>query len=429
LVPRTEGHRRFRVEPPSVEVRLLSQPDRNARAIGDSLNEALAWSDVTRAWFAVAWAKRSGLTLIESAIRRLRARRHSVRALIGIDQHGGTEEALQLALAMFSEARIYHDTAAFRTFHPKLYVVEGHSRARVIVGSGNLTEGGLETNYELALETNLDLTATADSAILDDLRGWFDARWNDGRASRRLTRSLITRLIDDPAVVVVPEAAVPQPPRQRTVRAGSQAPGVFGPPVSGLRQRQRRPRQRPESDASDVVAPAAARPHSVTTPTSRQSGRRSPSAAMTTDLVLVAGLPVDRPGQAGFNRRVVESFFGVSRNGDQILAEAVDRTGAAHGMRPRRLVFPSGSNQNHRFELRDPEGRTRGPGVWPVLLVRRLGAGRFRYLYLYPGDRGYAAMRREMMRREGIGSWRRAETKRVSLSLAEVLRAWPGCPL
>ena len=415
-----------------MDIRILSQPDRNARAIGDSLSEALAWSDVRRGWFAVAWAKRSGLTLIEPAVRRVRAQRHPMRALIGIDQHGGTEEALQLALSMFSEARVYHDTAPFRTFHPKLYVVEGRSRARVIVGSGNLTEGGLETNYELAVETNLDLSATADSAILDDLRGWFDARWNDRLASRRLTRSLITRLIADPTVVVVPEAVVPQPPRQRTAHGTSQAPGVFGPPVRGLRQPHQGPRQRPASDSSDVVAPAGARPQSVTTPTSRRSGQSAPTssgATATTDLVLVAGLPVDRPGQAGFNRHVVESFFGVSRNGDQILAEAVDLTGAAHGMRPRRLVFPSGSNRNHRLELRDPQGRPRGAGVWPVILVRRLGAGRFRYLYLYPGDRGYAAMRREMQRRGGIGSWRRAETKRVSLPLAEVLRSWPGCPL
>jgi hypothetical protein len=107
----------------------------------------------------------------------------------------------------------------------------------------------------------------------------------------------------------------------------------------------------------------------------------------------------------------------------------VDRTGAGYGMRAHRLVFPSGSNRNHRFELRDPEGRQRGAGVWPVVLVRRLGPNRFRYLYLYPGDRGFAAMRREMQRREGIGAWRRAETKRVLLTFAEVQRAWPGCPL
>jgi hypothetical protein len=152
------------------------------------------------------------------------------------------------------------------------------------------------------------------------------------------------------------------------------------------------------------------------------------TATGATDLVLAAGLPVDRPGQAGFNRDVVEDFFAVSQNGDQILAEAVDRSGAKHGMRLRALVFPSGSNRNHRFEMRDPEGRARGAGVWPVLLVHRISRRRFEYLYLYPADSGYSAMRRKIRRRDGVGRSMKAETKRVYLTLGEVRRVWPGCP-
>ena len=55
-----------------------------------------------------------------------------------------------------------------------------------------------------------------EAAILDDLRRWFDARWNDRRASRKLTPALITRLLADPTVVVLPEAAIPPPPRKGT---------------------------------------------------------------------------------------------------------------------------------------------------------------------------------------------------------------------
>jgi hypothetical protein len=107
----------------------------------------------------------------------------------------------------------------------------------------------------------------------------------------------------------------------------------------------------------------------------------------------------------------------------------VDRRGLRQPMTLRRLVFPSTSNRNHRIELRDPEGRARPPGTWPIMLVRKLPLQRFRYLYLYPGDPGYASVKREIKHRDGVGVSRKTETKRVYLTLAEAKKAWPGCPL
>ena len=34
------------------------------------------------------------------------------------------------------------------TFHPKLYLFKSDDHAEMVMGSGNLTEGGLYTNYE-----------------------------------------------------------------------------------------------------------------------------------------------------------------------------------------------------------------------------------------------------------------------------------------
>jgi hypothetical protein len=364
--------------------------------------------------------------LIEHAIRQLRAQRKSVRALIGIDQHGGTEEALRLAVSMFSDARVYHDTAPFRTFHPKLYVVEGRSRARAIVGSGNLTEGGLETNYELAVEANLDITIAADAVILNELRSWFETRWNDSNASRKLTAGLIRRLLADPTVVVVPEAAVPPPPRRPTGPARGKAVSVFGGPVSGLRQRRRRPQpsRAAPTDSSDVATPTSARP-GAHVPSRPLRAVTQPTARRVRDVVLAAGVTQER--QAAFNRAVAEDFFGVSLRGELIHADAVDRGGVRHTMPPRPLVIPSGS-QNRRFELPDAEGRRAAPGARQVILVRRLRRKRFEYLRLHPGDPGYLAMRREIQRRDPVGISRKEETKRVYLTLAEVRNAWRGCP-
>lgn len=410
-----------------VDVRFLGQPDKDVGAIGDAVRDAMGWPDARTAWLAVAWAKRSGLTILEPAIKHLRSRRKAVRALIGVDQHGATEEALLLTVSLFTEARIYHDTDRYRTFHPKLYVVEGASRARAVVGSGNLTEGGLSTNYETAFQVDLDLTSEGDVAILNQMRDWFDLRWSNPDASRELNASTIARLVADPTITVVPEAFVLPPSAWTPGDAGGQS--VFGPAVKGLRLRRTRPaaNQPPESDVSDVPSVANAQ---------RAGGAATPSSDAVTSsmrpglehVVLAAGLPKDRQGQAGFNARIAHQFFGVYKNGDEVLAEGIDKNGVRYGMRARQLVYSAKSNQNHRMELRDPSGRKRGLDEWPIVLVEKLRAGRFRYLYLYPGDSGYAAMKREIARRGGVGDWRKAETKRVYLTLGEVVRLWPSCP-
>ncbi len=48
--------------------------------------------------------------------------------------------------------------------------MEGRRRARLIVGSGNLTAGGLYSNYELAMCADLDLSAPGDEALLSSYR-------------------------------------------------------------------------------------------------------------------------------------------------------------------------------------------------------------------------------------------------------------------
>ena len=34
------------------------------------------------------------------------------------------------------------------TFHPKLYIIDGETASVIVVGSSNLTRGGLFANYE-----------------------------------------------------------------------------------------------------------------------------------------------------------------------------------------------------------------------------------------------------------------------------------------
>lgn len=73
------------------------------------------------------------------------ASKHS-EAILGIDHKGTSLQALQYARANFTTVRILH--VDYSTFHPKLYIFEGPSKATAYYGSSNFTSGGLETNFE-----------------------------------------------------------------------------------------------------------------------------------------------------------------------------------------------------------------------------------------------------------------------------------------
>jgi HKD family nuclease len=74
-------------------------------------------------------------------------------------------EWLKLSKSGKVEARLHHPKNF--TFHPKVLVVEGQTTF-AIVGSGNLSQGGLHGNIECAVFVE-------SSTLLKELRDWFDA--------------------------------------------------------------------------------------------------------------------------------------------------------------------------------------------------------------------------------------------------------------
>jgi superfamily II DNA or RNA helicase len=58
--------------------------------------------------------------------------------------------------------------------HAKAYIFRGDEQAYALIGSSNLTKGGLEGN----IEANL---ATTDSDDVRQIEGWFDRKWDEGQ--------------------------------------------------------------------------------------------------------------------------------------------------------------------------------------------------------------------------------------------------------
>ena len=113
---------------------------------------------------------------------------------VGIDLGGTSREVLEELLRWGCETFVFHNTIPRSTFHPKVYLFEGATRATLFVGSNNLTDGGFYTNYEAATRYDFELPADADEyqRLLGPLAPFLEPQ---GATVQRLDAALIATLI------------------------------------------------------------------------------------------------------------------------------------------------------------------------------------------------------------------------------------------
>ena len=174
---------------------LIYQPAEVNR-LGDYLNENLRarWTHFRA---AVAFVKRSGVQHIEENLASF-SNSSSVEIIAGIDHQGTSYEGLQSLLDSVSPPSrviVFHNPT-FITFHPKIYLFKSAIAADVVIGSGNLTQGGLYANYEAGLRLQLDLTDSVQTAMLQYIENVLD-HWGDQSTgtARLLDSSLLAQLV------------------------------------------------------------------------------------------------------------------------------------------------------------------------------------------------------------------------------------------
>src|SRR5205809_2713752 len=104
---------------------------------------------------AVAFVKRSGTRYICGLLRDF-SKRAKVKLTAGIALNT-SREGLDDLLQSTPGGQVFVYGADNCTFHSKVYLFKSDHQADVIVGSGNLTKGGLFENFEAFLSASLDL--------------------------------------------------------------------------------------------------------------------------------------------------------------------------------------------------------------------------------------------------------------------------------
>ncbi|MEM5426106.1 phospholipase D family protein [Paraburkholderia ferrariae] len=180
-------------------LRFTLQPFGAAR-LGDVLLQSLAepiWSEFRA---SIAFVKRSGTKHVINSLRAFGLRGGTIRMSAGIDAGGTSREGLEdLLSAVGATGQLYvFKNANSSTFHPKVYLFRNQVAARLLIGSGNLTEGGLYTNYEAGVAIELDLRLAEDTAFLREVETALDA-WSTPTAGNcvLLDSVLLSRLASE----------------------------------------------------------------------------------------------------------------------------------------------------------------------------------------------------------------------------------------
>jgi HKD family nuclease len=242
---------------------LVQPPEQVGKILTDLLDQQPA---ATEAILVSAFAARQTLLRLRPSVMRLKAGGTRLRLVLGIDLGGTSKEALEEAHSWAIDTRLVKHRRSGHTFHPKLCLVERPGGADILIGSSNLTDGGLFTNYEGGVWFSYDLPAD-------------DAGYGEARAS--LQRFLdpagptVQVLSDDLLRRLLARGDIPTNEEQRRARTGERrrtegTESPFGveaipspPPVPGTVlsqllaqvrvQRQQRQRRRPQQPAAGAA--------------------------------------------------------------------------------------------------------------------------------------------------------------------------------
>lgn len=132
---------------------LMNQPF--SGQLGDRLIESLDSGDYHTLSIAVAFAKNSGVLRVKSSLEKFRKSGGQVNVYVGVDLGGTSYEALTNLLQLTDTLNVVHSEMG-QTFHPKIYEFAGDAKGLLVVGSHNLTGGGLWTNFESSTLIPLD---------------------------------------------------------------------------------------------------------------------------------------------------------------------------------------------------------------------------------------------------------------------------------
>lgn len=333
----------------------------------------------------MAFAKGSGVGLLGAALGDFVAAGGAVEIIVGLDMDGTSPDALESLVGLGADVFVF-GVKGDRTFHPKVMIFDTDPADEfvVIVGSNNWTPGGLDSNFEVAVEV---AAARSESNAARELGDQVEKLWRTYRkpyspleSDKHLIKVTTQRL--SAWAKDMPKGIANASPDRRT---SSLADRLF----AGVRKRlPRKPLRRPPREKRVMPAPRT-----------RASTSRAASAAALPDTLylVVTGGETSRGGEIQVPTDALAEYFGVDPN-DTLwvtfhhadgITEKNRKVGLYTGNKTYRLSSARFSAMKRPF----------------ILQLERVGPDEFDVTFHRPGGAGYAAADR--MATRGGGSSKR----------------------
>ena len=128
------------------------------------MKKLLSIPKVKRVLVSVAFVREDGVNVVETKLKRIAK---VASFFVGIRNGITSIQAIRRLLAL--GVKLYAvDTGSRSTiFHPKVFLAKGKGLASAIIGSANMTFGGLNRNIEAGAILHLDLANKADVTFLN----------------------------------------------------------------------------------------------------------------------------------------------------------------------------------------------------------------------------------------------------------------------
>lgn len=121
-----------------------------------------------------AFASESGIYGLSPHIQNAKQNFRNIRLIVGIDLEGTSSEALNEIMNLGVSSYIFYQNEQ-TVFHPKIYLFEGDTEYKLIIGSSNLTERGLFINVESSVLIEFNSGDADGMALLTSLRTYYQS--------------------------------------------------------------------------------------------------------------------------------------------------------------------------------------------------------------------------------------------------------------
>jgi HKD family nuclease len=135
------------------DIKLLAQGLTDNHEHFSVLNQLLQLKGATEILISVAFARKSGVDLLRPL---LESRKDIANVYVGIRNGVTSVQAILAMLKIGIHPYVIDVATTQRLYHPKIYAAFSSTKVELVIGSANLTKGGLNNNYEASTVISLD---------------------------------------------------------------------------------------------------------------------------------------------------------------------------------------------------------------------------------------------------------------------------------